>query len=296
MLSLIIPTKNEQQNISHCLESIKQQNFSAQEIETVVIDNNSTDQTKKIARQYTNKVFNCGPERSVQRNFGAHKAQGEILGFIDADMILSPGVIQEVAEKFAQDKDLAGLYINEKITNIPTGFPPDGRAGSQGLPPLKGVRNFFCKVRDFERQFYNMTPIDAARFMRREDFFAAGGFDEKLFACEDWDLHKRLIGKRKTDILKAIIYHNEKEKTLRELIQKKSYYTGSFKNYINKWGRNDADVKKQFGFWYRYFGVFIENGKWRRLLQHPILAAAMFVSRTLIGIMYATKTLKHLST
>ena len=278
MLSLIIPTKNEQQNISHCLESIKQQNFSAQEIETVVIDNNSTDQTKKIARQYTNKVFNCGPERSVQRNFGAHKAQGEILGFIDADMILSPGVIQEVVEKFARDKDLAGLYINEKIIDIDS-------VGAYCNTPLQ-CNSFFCKVRDFERQFYNLTPIDAARFMRREDFFAAGGFDEKLFACEDWDLHKRLIGKRKMDILKAIIYHNEKEKTLRELIQKKSYYTGSFKNYINKWGRNDADVKKQFGFWYRYFGVFMENGKWCWLLKHPILATAMLVSKILIGIIY----------
>ena len=288
MLSLIIPTKNEQQNISHCLESIKRQSFDKDKIETIVVDNNSTDSTKEIARQYTDKFFNCGPERSAQRNFGARQAVGDILGFIDADMILSSGVIQEVAEKFAQDKDLAGLYINEKIIDIDS-------VGAYCNTPLQ-CKSFFCKMRNFERQFYNQTSIDAVRFMRKKDFLTVGGFDEKLFACEDWDLHKRLIGKRKMDILKAIIYHNEKEKTLRELIQKKSYYTGSFKNYINKWGRNDADVKKQFGFWYRYFGVFIENGKWRRLLQHPILAAAMFVSKILVGIVYATKTLKHLST
>jgi len=286
MISLVVSTKNEQQNIKNCLESIKKQIFDAQEMEIIVVDNNSTDHTKEIARQYTDKVFNVGPERSAQRNFGARQAVGDILGFIDADMILSLGVTQEAAEKFEQDKNLVGLYINEKIVNIFTGF-------SQGLPPLKGVRNFFCKVRNFERQFYNLTLIDAVRFMRREDFFTAGGFDENLFACEDWDLQKRLNivardSDRHFDILNALIYHNEKEKKLKDLIAKKKYYAGSFQKYIAKWGKDDLDVKKQFGFWYRYFGVFMEQGKWRWLVRHPMLSAAMLVSKILVGIIYLT--------
>ena len=117
MLSVIINTKNEEKNIANCLHSIRRQNFNTGKMEIIVVDNNSTDQTKGIARQYTDKVFNLGPERSAQRNFGAHKAQGEILGFIDADMILSSRVIAEVAEKFESDKNLAGLYINEKIVD-----------------------------------------------------------------------------------------------------------------------------------------------------------------------------------
>lgn len=293
MLSLIIPTKNEQQNITNCLESIKQQSFDKEKIEVIMVDNNSEDSTKEIAREYTLhykdagqtvKVFNCGPERSAQRNFGAQKAQGEIIGFIDADMILSANVIAEVVEKFEQDKNLVGLYINERIINIPTGF-------SQGIPPLKGVGNFWCKIRNFERQFYNMTPVDAVRFMRRDVFFESGGFDENLFACEDWDLQKRLNiiaheSGRHFDLLKSIIFHNEKEKTLKHLMQKKRYYSGSFAPYIKKWGRADSNVKKQFGFWYRFFGVFIEQKKWHRLVSHPILTAAMFFSKVLIGANY----------
>lgn len=282
MISLIISTKNEVKNIANCLESIKQQKFDAQKIEIIVVDNNSTDQTKEIAQQYTDKIFNCGPERSAQRNFGAYQARGEILGFIDADMILSAGVISEVAQKFAQDKNLAGLYINERIIDFIN--------APKGAVKLE-CQSFFCKTRNFERQFYNITLIDAVRFMRHADFLAIGGFDENLFACEDWDLHKRLNiiaheSGRYFDILKSVIYHNEKEKKLKDLIVKKKYYVGSFKKYIDKWGREDVDIKKQFGFWYRYFGVFIENGKWRRLAQQPFLALGMFVAKIFVGAVY----------
>ena len=320
MVSFIIPTKNEEKNIQNCLESIKRQDFDCGRIEIIVVDNNSTDKTREIAREYTDKVFTHGTERSSQRNFGACQAKAEILGFIDADMILSAGVIDEVIKKFEQDENLAGLYINEKIVDfqtgfppdglagsqdqektsskeglklkvgLQTGFPPDGRAGSQDQPPLKWVRkSFFCKTRNFERQFYNMTVIDAVRFMRRDDFFACGGFDENLFACEDWDLNKRIKKIAQTmefDILKSAIYHNEAGSTLKKLLAKKKYYSADFEKYINKWGRKDMDIKKQFGFWYRCFGVFLEKGKWRRLISHPILAMAMFAYKIMVGIVY----------
>lgn len=304
MLSLIIPTKNEEQNIKNCLESIKQQNFDAEKfstnlkeklvldkIEIIVVDNNSTDQTKEIARHYTDKVFNCGLERSAQRNFGAQKAQGEILGFIDADMILSQGVIAEVVEKFEQDKNLVGLYINERITDcVETPFMASVDNETRLIASLQ-PHKFFTKVRDFERQFYNQTPIDAVRFMRRENFLSACGFDENLFACEDWDLDKRIkqiaAGKNSGfGILKSVIYHNEKEKTLKQLMRKKLYYAGSFQNYINKWGKNNADIKKQFSAYHRLCQVFIEKGKWRRLVQHPILASTMFIYKIFIGLVY----------
>ena len=284
MLSVIINTKNEEKNIANCLHSIRRQNFNTGKMEIIVVDNNSTDHTKEIARQYTDKVFNVGPERSAQRNFGARQAQGEILGFVDADMILSSRVIAEVAEKFESDKNLAGLYINEKIVDSVDSVE------TRDLASLH-CQSFFCKMRNLERQFYNMTPIDAVRFMRREDFFTVAGFDENLFACEDWDLQKRLTrltqkSQDHFDILKAIIYHNEKEKKLKDLIAKKKYYAGSFQRYIAKWGREDADVKKQFGFWYRYFGVFIENKKWKKILKHPVLFLAVYFSKIIVGFVY----------
>ena len=54
--------------------------------------------------------------------------------------------------------------------------------------------------------------------------------------------------------------------------------------YIEKWGKDDQDVKKQFGIYYRFFGVFLENGKWKRLVAHPILAAGMYFLRFWVGV------------
>ena len=64
MISIIITTKNEEKNIKNILESLKQQTYKS--VEIIVVDNNSTDKTKEIARQYTSLIYNKGPERSSQ--------------------------------------------------------------------------------------------------------------------------------------------------------------------------------------------------------------------------------------
>ncbi|GCC09993.1 N-glycosyltransferase [archaeon] len=47
--------------------------------------------------------------------------------------------------------------------------------------------------------------------------------------------------------------------------------------YIQKSGKDDPIIKKQLGLWYRFFKVFIENGKWKRLKRNPALTVAMYV-------------------
>ena len=74
ILSVIITTKNEEKNIANCLKSIKAQNYPHDKIEIIVVDNNSKDRTKEIAARFTDKVYNFGPERSAQRNYGIFNA------------------------------------------------------------------------------------------------------------------------------------------------------------------------------------------------------------------------------
>ena len=100
LVSVIVPCKNSSQFIAQCLESIKNQTYK--NIEIIVVDNNSTDNTKEIARKYTKLVFNKGPERSTQRNFGAKESKGEYLLFIDSDMILTRKVVEECVGKIDQ--------------------------------------------------------------------------------------------------------------------------------------------------------------------------------------------------
>jgi len=84
----------------------------------------------------------------------------------------------------------------------------------------------------------------------------------------------------------SVIYHNENEFNLKRYLQKKAYYARSFDTYIKKWGKNDPDIRKQFGVWYRFFEVFTEKGKWKRLIKDPILVMGMYWLRFIVGVNY----------
>lgn len=266
LVSIIIPTKNEEKNIEDCLISIQNQTYSQEYIEIIVVDKNSDDKTKEIAKKYTDNIFNNGDktERSAQRNFGAQKAKGKYYLYLDADMSLNENVIQQAVEKMESNNQLVGLYIPEIVIG----------------------NSFWCRARNFERSFYNSTVIDCVRFIRTKDFLAVQGFDEALTGPEDWDIDKKIRMRGQVDIIKARIFHNESNFNLSAYIRKKSYYIKNFDNYIQKWGQDDPDIKKQFSPYYRFFGVFTENGKWKKLVFHPILTFGMYFLRFLVGITF----------
>lgn len=287
LVSLVITTKNEEKNVDLVMKSIQAQSYKA--IETILVDNGSTDKTKELARKYTDKVFDKGPERSAQRNFGMiEKAKGKYVMFIDCDMILSPNLIENCVSMMEKG-DCIALHIPEIVLG----------------------RSFWSKVRRFEREFYDGTSIDGARFFLREKFVKVGGFDETMSGPEDWDIDKEIRQIGKIGLLQAkekvdnwslkkfildrginpteygsVIYHNESEFNLKKYIAKKGYYAQSFDGYINKWGKNDPDIQKQLGLKYRYFGVFVENNKWLKLVQHPILTSGMIYLRLMVGIKF----------
>lgn len=268
LVSLTITTKNEEKNIGRCLTSIKKQTYPR--IQIIVVDNHSGDKTKTIARKYTREVYNLGPERSSQRNFGMlKKSRGRYLMFLDADMTLSPLLIEKAVLKLEKE-GLGGLYIPEVVI----------------------ADSFWAKVRQFERSFYNATVIDCVRIIRKSIFVKTGGFDPLLIGSEDWDLDKKIRQISRVGLLEskaALIYHHESQFNLLKYWQKKKYYCQSFNRYKSKWGENDPDVRRQFGFFYRYLGVFLEKGKWRRLIKHPLLGLAMYFLRISVGLLYLWK-------
>jgi glycosyltransferase involved in cell wall biosynthesis len=277
IVSIIINTKNEERHIRRCLDSIVNQSYPLNQIEVVVVDNNSSDKTKQISENFLHgpvplnlKVFNWGPERSAQKNFGAKESTGEFLLFLDADMALSKNVIKRCIEKMNEGPRIVGLYIREVVTG----------------------KRFWSRVRRFERAFYNGTSIDAVRFVSKSAFNDTYGFDEVLYACEDWDFNKRIKELGNLGQIDSPIYHNEEEFTVKAYLQKKGYYILNINIYIKKWGKHDNDVKKQFGLYYRYFGVFVENGKWKRAVLHPILFLGMYLLKIMVGIKFLSKKAK----
>lgn len=262
-VSVIITTRNEEKNVLNCIQSIEIQTYPRDNIELIVVDNNSTDKTKEMAKRFTDKVYNFGPERAAQRNLGIKESKGEYILYLDADMILSRDLIKE-AVSLCQNRGFIALYIPEKIRG----------------------EGFWIRVRDFERSFYNATCIDAVRFGRRDKFLEIGGFDETLNGPEDWDFDRRINRAGKTGITNSILFHNESGFNLKRYLDKKEYYASSFRQYAEKWGKEDPIVRKQLGFGYRYFGVFMEKGKWKKLLRHPILALSMYFLRIKVGIIF----------
>ena len=296
LVSVVVTTRNEEKNIGNCLHSIRAQTWSA--IEIIVVDNNSTDATLEISAQLADKVATKGPERSAQRNHGMiNLASGEYVMYIDADMILSPRLLECCVENI-QRTGAAALHVSETVL---------------------GTR-YFSRVRRFERGFYDGTPIDGARFFHRPTFTQVGGFDETLFvkgSGEDWDIDKKIKQVAKIAALPAAaarpsqgnwefasfvaergvpfkpdyvgIYHNEAEFLLLSYLRKKSYYSLGFDGYINKWGKDDPDIRCQFGFVYRFWTVFTEHNKWKRLLAQPTLAIGMYFLRFCVGLVYLIK-------
>ncbi|NHV05707.1 MAG: glycosyltransferase [Thaumarchaeota archaeon] len=264
LVSIIIPSYNSARTLRSCLNSIENQSYPKSRIEVIVVDKFSMDDTPAIVRAFGAKLISTKAGRSAARNIGAKVAKGNYMLFLDSDMILSPRVIEECVKKMEGDKSLVGLYIPERVV------------GS----------GFWVKVRNFERSFYSGPPIEAVMFLRKNVFFKVGGFDEELYAGEDWDLDRRVRQIGKVGVISSPLYHDEGKFSIKEYLRKKRYYARGLVNYIQKWGENDPIIQKQLGIKYRLFNVFMENEKWKKIIRNPLLALGMYFLRFTVGLQY----------
>ena len=247
-ISCIITTKNEEETVGKLLSSIEEQNNKNFEI--ILVDNNSTDKTVKIAKQFGARIFNFGPERSAQRNFGVKKAMGEYVLILDADMKLTKNVLSECIGKFEKNDDLGALIIPEKSFG----------------------EGFWTKCRAFEREFYiGDSSIEAARCFRKNVFLNFEGYDETMTGPEDYDLPLRIKkAGGKIGRIKSYILHNEKRFSPIKSARKKFYYALHAKSYLKN---HPEMVIKQGNLVFR--PVFFR--KWKKLVSHPVLGIGMFL-------------------
>ena len=254
LVSIIVPTKNSANTIKACLKSIKTQTYK--NIEIIVVDNNSSDKTKNIAEGYTNLVFNKGPERSAQRNFGALKSKGDYLLFIDSDMELSTAVVKKCVEKIHGFKALI-------------------------IPEESIGEGFWAKCKALERSFYiGVDWIEAARFFDRKIVEEFKGYDESQTGTEDYDLPQRIKGKygeKSIGRINSFIRHNEGRLSLSHTLKKKFYYVGTANKYLkNK--TNSSYFRFQASPIVRY-KLFLSNPS--KLFSNPIIGVGMLAMKTL---------------
>ena len=212
-VTFVVPTRNAARTISACLRSLRQQRH--EQVEIVLVDNHSTDTTASLAAPWVDQLIVAGPERSAQRNLGARAGTGEVIVFVDADMVLEPGVAAEAAASVG-----------------------GGSHDALILPELAFGPSFFARCRSLEKELYlGDERVESARAMSRTAFEAVGGWDESLTAGEDWDLTDRLRAAGfRVGRTSARVWHDEGVVHLTDQFRKKRYYGRWVAEYVRRPG------------------------------------------------------------
>lgn len=246
-ITAIVPTKNSARTLTTCLESLVNQTHPDTEI--VVVDNKSDDDTPAIAARLADVVIDQGPERCAQRNKGAEVATGEVVVFIDSDMVLEPTVLSDVAAVLEKRPEVGAVTIPE-------------RSFGEG---------FLAECRALEKSLYvGDDDVEAPRAFRIEVFERVGRWDETLTAAEDWDLSDRT--KEHGVVIARVgswIWHDEGKISLTAQFKKKKYYGRWVAVYLDRKPEARSHVARP--------GVLRQPG---RLAAHPGRSAGMLMLKS----------------
>jgi glycosyltransferase involved in cell wall biosynthesis len=183
LISIVVPVFNSAKELSQCLEGITEQARERTDVEVIVVDDASADDSAQVAAGFDVQVLqqdqNAGP--GLTRNKGAEHASGELLVFIDADLLIAPGTIERFIRFLRENQDYAAIF------------------GSYDDSPA--AQTLVSQYRNLLHHFVHQTsPPEASHYfgalggIRRSAFSAAGGFREReyILGIEDVELGYRL--------------------------------------------------------------------------------------------------------
>jgi rSAM/selenodomain-associated transferase 2 len=169
MISIIIPTLNEERSLPSLLDSIRQQGADQ---EVIVVDGGSQDRTLEIAGDHRGQTLSSPPGRGNGICVGAKEARGNVLFFLRADSILLPGALKRIAEVLSANTEIVG-------GNFRLVFDGDTRFSRWLTQAYVWIRSIGL--------YYG----DSGIFVRRSIYEALGGF-RPIPLMEDLDFVRRL--------------------------------------------------------------------------------------------------------
>ncbi len=173
MISIVIPTLNEELYLPRLLQSIESQDY--QDFEIIIADNDSSDQTRDIASSFSARVVDGGLP-CVARNRGADIAKGKYLLFLDADTVLPPHFLHKLIKRVKEDSiDIC----------IPALQPIDGTKPI--YKPIFKLSNSYFKFMEGVKPQGGGACIFVSKRLHKK----IGGFDESRRRSEDLDYINR---------------------------------------------------------------------------------------------------------
>ena len=185
MISVIIPSYNEEANIARCLESLLKQSIPRDEYEVIVVDGNSKDQTREIAGRYADLVFiQTSSKVGGARNDGVLRSRGEIIVTTDADCVIPEDWLENIKSEFSK-RPIVQLFgpvdpIEEGMKNLLSLF----------------FANMFARIGYYTGALYYTLGCNTA-FDR--DAFIKAGMYRTVDAGDDLEIARRMrkLGKVK---------------------------------------------------------------------------------------------------
>lgn len=221
MISVVIPTYNEEKNIARCLSSLNKQTIPRSNFEVIVVDGQSTDKTVEIAQRYADKVIQqVSKGVGGARNDGAKIAKGDVIVTTDADCV-----------PYSEWLDIIQEHFNNENVIAVTGFldPFDvetlNKYEAYLYRLLFWISNHLLSVFAMTG-YYHLCGANSA--FNRETFLDIGGYQDLPYS-DDVEIYKRLKpkGKMVLDNRMKVYYSVRRIKKM------------SLRNYIYQITKND---------------------------------------------------------
>ncbi|HEV8538860.1 MAG TPA: glycosyltransferase family 2 protein [Bacteroidota bacterium] len=236
LVSIIIPVKDGERTLDLCLRSVKRSYYK--NFEVIVVDDHSTDGSFEVAKHFQCTVVQAenGSGANNARNFGAKHARGEILVFIDSDIVISRETLLDMVETLEEDgiDAVVGLYT----------------AKHRHETYVSQYKNLWVRY-----SYMKSTPaIDwlfgAISGIKREAFEKLGGFNVDLLARhghDDIELGKRFVRANLNIALNMDVeVEHLKRYTLRSFIANEYHRSAGFAELATRFGETAQSVRKGF--------------------------------------------------
>jgi glycosyltransferase involved in cell wall biosynthesis len=184
LVSVIIPTYNRAEFIGQAVQSVLDQTY--RNIETIVVDDGSTDNTCQILKEYKDRIkyiYQERSERSKARNKGFRHSEGDYVAFLDSDDLWLPIKTEKQVQVLNENPDTGVVYTGVQFID------KKGHAHNGEISWDEPVRQVLYE----DLMTHNVITGSLSSVMViRECLDRVGVFDVSMKACEDLDLYRRI--------------------------------------------------------------------------------------------------------